>query len=361
MGNTRHLTITRFFAALLVVSFHFGRNVPFLSSGVPHSIVSNGSLAVSYFFCLSGFIMALVYAGPGAGPVNKRKYWIARIARIYPVYIIGLLLMMGFVAWSHLQLTLSVLMLQAWVPGSALSINSPEWSLSVEAAFYLVFPFVAPLLAERFFRWTLVATLVLWTATQILDGYALLHWYGGYPSKSHDLIFYSPLVHLNQFLIGALAGSWMSFKLHPGALLRKQAGFGLLVILTVATVAVFFLPTPGLTVIPAIAGQGWLAFAFVTLIISMTRLPRWMLKVTGSPIAQLLGEASYSLYILQYPLHMIFVKVTGDAAMGPTQAFVLFVVLLVTVSVAMHIVIERPARGLIRKIKFVTGRHSVEV
>ena len=58
-----------------------------------------------------------------------------------------------FFAWakSHLKLA-SVLvasLLQAWVPQAALSWNAVAWSLSVEALFYLLFPFLLLLLVRR--------------------------------------------------------------------------------------------------------------------------------------------------------------------------------------------------------------------
>jgi peptidoglycan/LPS O-acetylase OafA/YrhL len=43
---------------------------------------------------------------------------------------------------------LAVMLLQAWVPAAALSVNLVGWSLSAEAFFYLLLPLVLPWLAR---------------------------------------------------------------------------------------------------------------------------------------------------------------------------------------------------------------------
>jgi peptidoglycan/LPS O-acetylase OafA/YrhL len=43
-------------------------------------------------------------------------------------------------AIASFQLTLT----QAWIPKAAVAWNGPAWSLSVEAFFYLLFPFILP-------------------------------------------------------------------------------------------------------------------------------------------------------------------------------------------------------------------------
>ena len=89
------ITFTRFIAALTVVFFHYGQNVfpaniPFLFENV-----TAGPIAVGYFYVLSGFIMAIAYFHTDKNKrrdFNKTKYWVARFARIYPVYLVALLL-----------------------------------------------------------------------------------------------------------------------------------------------------------------------------------------------------------------------------------------------------------------------------
>src|SRR4051812_44149081 len=112
-----------------------------------------GSTGVTCFFVLSGFILVYTYGGEH---LRLGHFWQARFARIYPAYLLVLLLTapffftdpanMPFYEWSKHHLAaasiLAVAMLQAWVPRAALTWNPVCWSLSVEAFFYLLFPFI---------------------------------------------------------------------------------------------------------------------------------------------------------------------------------------------------------------------------
>ena len=172
------LTFTRYIAALTVVFFHYGitvfpANVPWLTP-----LLAAGPIAVSYFYVLSGFIMAIAYYRPDkqARPLNAKRYWWARFARIYPVYGLALLLIMAAKYQSSgsdpITVALSLSMLQAWIPSYPLSLNAPGWSLSVEAFFYLCFPLLLLWVQRHHLSQLSIAAVVLWFVTQI--GHTLL-------------------------------------------------------------------------------------------------------------------------------------------------------------------------------------------
>ena len=114
-------------------------------------------------------------------------------------------------------------LLQAWWPKTALLWNFPGWTLSVEAFFYLSFPFLAIWLVSRFrtTRALLTAIVLLWLISQVapilylaLDpeylGYSSPAWSGMF-SSSFDgfwmrLLRFNPLLHLPEFLIGMCLG-----------------------------------------------------------------------------------------------------------------------------------------------------------
>jgi peptidoglycan/LPS O-acetylase OafA/YrhL len=59
--RAEQITFTRFFAALSIVVFHFGKNIsPFNESSIK-ILFLQAHIGVSYFFLLSGFIMILAY------------------------------------------------------------------------------------------------------------------------------------------------------------------------------------------------------------------------------------------------------------------------------------------------------------
>src|SRR5947207_9319817 len=89
------LTAMRGLAAWWVVLYHFRDEVPkALFGSTLYSVISHGDLAVDFFFELSGFVIALRYAGQFGRPnwPLYKEFLIARIARLYPLYISVLVL-----------------------------------------------------------------------------------------------------------------------------------------------------------------------------------------------------------------------------------------------------------------------------
>ncbi len=77
------LDLVRGLAALVVLIYH----VDFMF-GLRHWLLHGGYLAVDLFFVLSGFVLSLTYGrGVASGELNVRKYAIARIARLFPLFL----------------------------------------------------------------------------------------------------------------------------------------------------------------------------------------------------------------------------------------------------------------------------------
>lgn len=140
------LTGLRFFAALLVFGYH-GMHVD--DSGGTQ-IFAAGMSGVSFFYLVSGFVLAWS-AREGDRPA---LFYRRRFARIYPSYLavwaatLALSTLSGdTLGWVDLA---PLTLLQSWVPIDAVyfATSAVFWSLSCEAFFYLVFPWVFPLLRD---------------------------------------------------------------------------------------------------------------------------------------------------------------------------------------------------------------------
>src|SRR5437868_6172740 len=85
------LTSLRFFAAVYVVLLHYCP-VPDAAPWLVRTLISRGFVSVSFFYMLSGFVLAHVYrlAEPFSEQERKR-FWFNRFARIYPAYLLGFL------------------------------------------------------------------------------------------------------------------------------------------------------------------------------------------------------------------------------------------------------------------------------
>src|SRR5690349_12213753 len=57
-----------------------------------NNLLAHGYLSTSFFFLLSGFILAYLYWAPGGElATTRRHFWWQRLTRIYPAHLIALL------------------------------------------------------------------------------------------------------------------------------------------------------------------------------------------------------------------------------------------------------------------------------
>nr|WP_229223165.1 acyltransferase [Enterobacter hormaechei] len=141
MNKLNSLTSFRFFAAFFVLIGHAAYRPGFESFGT--DIVSFYN-SVSFFFVLSGFILSYNYMNSTKGYF---EYLASRIARIWPLHIFmliiwALLIYKGIPSGSESSLLSNIMLIQSWVlqDKMTLSYNLVSWSVSVEFAFYLLFP-----------------------------------------------------------------------------------------------------------------------------------------------------------------------------------------------------------------------------
>src|SRR5437899_1824692 len=86
------LTGLRFFAALHVILFHMTMGHITEYPVLVRNFLLAAPIAVEFFFVLSGFILTINYVG--ADPtvrIHPPSFWLARFARIVPVYLLGLI------------------------------------------------------------------------------------------------------------------------------------------------------------------------------------------------------------------------------------------------------------------------------
>ena len=343
------LTFFRFIAAVIVVIFHFGKN----TTGLSGTLVA-GPQMVTFFFVLSGFVMALSNLSKDC--FNAKSYWWARVSRILPVYLLALALMLlPSIKVENVglkSLILNVTLLQSWFSPYPSSINSPGWSLSVEVFFYCTFPFVLSVIK----KYNLsaihvgVTSLLLWIVTQaILSGALSNGLYSGEPSLSHDLIYFFPLSHFCSFLLGVSAGAW--FVTRKIAVTNNYQSIALV---GGAVLLVDFIINNQSNIINYLGfqvafGSSFLAPLFLMFIISVAMCQSKVSRILSAKPLVLLGEASFSLYILQVPFWKIYCKYISESmALPPLLNFYAFLVLLIFISIFSFLFFERPVNKFMR-------------
>jgi peptidoglycan/LPS O-acetylase OafA/YrhL len=348
------ITFTRFVAALTVIFFHYGNQAFPLTIPFLEPVFKAGPIAVNYFYLLSGFIMAIAYFAPGhPEKFSRKKYWLARFARIYPVYLVALLL----VAAAQFRqegageaMFLNLTMLQAWIPGYPLTLNAPGWSLSVEAFFYICFPFLLVIIYKTGLRKIAIPALVFWLATQVIHTLLLNSAYYQPMNHVHDFIYYNPLMHLNAFILGILAG--VIFKKQGGAVQRLAAYSAPGIIVTSLLLALLLASREQLSSLLGFKidfTNGQIAPLFLLFIFFLALDKGIIARIFSNKWLVLLGEASFSLYILQRPVHGIYEKLIGNRVDLSEQAhFYLYLVFLIIVSILSFKLFETPVRKYIR-------------
>jgi peptidoglycan/LPS O-acetylase OafA/YrhL len=101
--------------------------------------INPGHLGVLFFFILSGYVIGIAY------PHDKRFFWrkylLKRWIRIYPMYVLAIILSCIIVPASSWQILGHLLFLN---PNFCLPLsgNTPLWSISYEFGFYLILPLI---------------------------------------------------------------------------------------------------------------------------------------------------------------------------------------------------------------------------
>ncbi len=359
------LTFTRYLAAMTVVFFHFGQDAFPADNLWLKPIITAGPIAVSYFFVLSGFIMAVAYYAPFQASTATRfdrwRYWLARLARIYPVYLLALLLMiaasLGGDGSDPLTVTLNLSMLQAWLPGYAMTLNSPGWSLSVELFFYLCFPLLLLWLQRFNLKSLLLFSLLLWLLSQGLQIW--LHNLASYTPKNllHEFIYYHPLMHINTFVMGFVVGVYFCDG-QLNALNNRWNGFWLLA--CTLLICGLLLAEHSLEAAFGLLidyNNGLIAPLFLAVIVLLALNRGLTQRLLSFPILILLGEASYSLYILQRPVYGIYDRTLGNwLSMDTNLHFYLFALLLTVLSILSFRYFETPLRRVINAFYGSSGK-----
>jgi peptidoglycan/LPS O-acetylase OafA/YrhL len=362
------LTGLRFLAAMHVVLFHTA--LPHLA-GAPswlRGLVGSGYVGVSLFFVLSGFILAYNYldARTERAPA-ARPFWAARLARVYPVYLLGLLVSLPYFvrdmagrtgdAWSWFATSAAAApaLLQAWLPRPALLWNGPGWSLSAEAFFYLVFPLLAvPVLRMRR-RGLLVLLAAAWALTFVAPSAYLyanpdrLGWAGHeYMTTWLGALKFNPLVRLPEFVMGVVLGRL--YVLGPASRAEEEPGRARLWLapaVAAGIVAVLCL-SPRFPYV--YLHNGLLAPAFAALVWLLAS-GRGMGRLLAGRRMGLLGEASYALYILHLPFASVFHSATKALGIAGSTGWHLaaYLALAVALSVLVLRRVEEPARRALRR------------
>lgn len=304
------LTSVRFFAALHVALYHMVR--PFTLWGPFAGMAAAGYTGVSFFFLLSGYILTYSHAAESRaadarGTVEaqvRRRFYVARFARIYPAYLAalvwaGVLLRYQFAVRTHvLAFVADLALVQTWSLRMVSFFNVPAWSVSSEVFFYAVFPFAVLRLRPSSWGRALWSAGGLWLLALVMPVVCLLvapqgAWHEGSGMFAFWVRRFPPLA-LPEFLAG-IPLAWLLVRFRPSA--RVLAWLGAMGVVAVL-VALYFADR-----LPAILLHNGLLLPLYAMVLLGLSGETWLARVLAWRPLVLLGEASYSLYLTHFLLN----------------------------------------------------------
>ncbi|MDP3268877.1 MAG: acyltransferase [Legionella sp.] len=352
------LTSIRFFFAFIVVLVHINLIFPQYKF-LPSALAQYG---VTGFFMLSGMILTHVYKNENfLLKESKYNFYIKRITRIYPLYILPLFILLpikmvemikpeyipiksltGFqlvylknCTWANFGL--QFLGLQSMTAGfnqAQYGWNGPGWSISTELCFYLFFPFIIPLVNElkNIYLKTLFIFLIIISMSL---GYLISTYEHLYDHPVMSFIYMNPLIRLVEFILGII-----SYELCRYITNLKIFFYLLLIGVSIELLIFILIPQYLFFAVPL--------YLQLLLMYLLLENPVWM----RSKLLVLLGNSSYSLYLLHFPILLYIALLVRMKLISITLIKVMIICIsLIIISIITYKFYEKPLTVYLRKKK----------
>lgn len=315
------------------------------------SFITHGYLGVELFFAISGFILSAFFAKVylrNQNNINIKGYFIRRLTRIEPPYIITMLLM--FIACVFIvkninfiegikSLISSLFYVHNFVYGNGIlpKLNAVAWSLEIEVQFYILMPLLSFIfiLNSKLWRRFILITFALCFPLLI---------------KNLSLSFISILDYFQFFIVGIL----ICDLYYDSVNLFKIKNSSVSILTTVLLFVLYFHSENLIAII--FRSNSPLSFFYTNLIqvFSLISIFYLVLFNNGFPLLKNsfitnIGGACYSIYLIHYPTISFFgnyllkykfsnYKILDDFIFGS-------ILLLITLffSMLFYILIERPS------------------
>lgn len=223
--TVRPLNSLRFFAALLIFLHHVGSFFPNDFKMLNTLFFSKFFVSVSFFFILSGFVLALRYFPEVSKTLSFpfRKYIGKRLFSVYPLHIITLIfsiLLTGGIINIRI-LTANALLLQSFHtdPEFYFSFNAMSWFLSDILFLYIIFPFLCLVFLK--IPWKFAAKIACF-AVILIFSVIIYPFIYRHSNQLHWVFYISPFLRLIEFSTGMILG--IIFQKYQGIRDRLKVG-----------------------------------------------------------------------------------------------------------------------------------------
>lgn len=328
------IQIFRGIAALMVVVHHsYGSFLYYHKIDIPFLkyIASIGKYGVDFFFVLSGFIITYTSFKYGGKISQIKDYLFNRFMRVYipywPVSVLMLILYLYFSSYSNGNRSISWITSIFLIPhgNPALSV---AWTLVYEILFYFMFVFF--FISVKLWNWLVVFWL-------------LIIFYYNINPHNFDFILVSILV--NNYNLHFILGFVLAIALRKGFRLEYYITlFSCFFFFTVF----FYVTYLKINLIPFAYN-----FIFSLGVIFLIKLAvcHWDKKINKKNIFMIIGNATYSIYLIHNPLQAFLVRLLPSFVNNFVVVFLELIIVIVVcciVGLLYYLVFEKM---LIKKIK----------
>jgi len=370
------LDVLRGVAALVVVLVHWRYfldvdvSIPFRMEEQPFYNVlgvfyNYGWLAVDLFFSLSGFVFYWLYADAiASNKVSGFNFFVMRFSRLYPLHFATFIFVsvgqvfvylktgsvFAFENLDHLYAVLNVFMMSSWLFNNEHSFNGPAWSLSVEALLYILFFLVCLTFKRRYLTavcMAIIGLVLIQIASDMGRGVfsffvgGLVFW--GY-SKITGSKYLKPIAVM--LTVTAIFLTYLVYADFKDPFFFDLVGGALSAVMPAAQQSLI----PG--IIFRLSKYSITALVFPSVILMFALLEAW--RGTLGKRLSFLGDISYSVYLLHFPLQLLFYGIA--VALGvdlqifySPYSLMLFLVVLVGLGLASYHYFELPMQKIIRR------------
>ncbi len=348
----------RAIAAILVVLFHLGANLAKESYfgidglSVPFSF---GAAGVEFFFVLSGFIIFAAHRGDIGRPDRFSGYTLKRLLRIFPTYWL-VFLPVFFIALltpslrngvpqdlsTLLQSLLLVPQDKVVVGGTGAPVLVVAWTLQYEMFFYLFFGLL--ILSRRLAVLTGLVVISVFVARMVF-GADQLPFPASFIAKDYTLLF-----GMGMFVAWLVVARKATANQKPGLFMALGVAIFLFAAMDVV------LKTDVFEAVRTLVFGVAASLIIFGLVVAEDGGKKTYLEHKW---LQLLGDSSYALYLIHFPLISVLCKVAIALHLqrfglaGAIVSFLGIFVACLAISVLFHLWVERPIAAFFRRSKAV--------
>ncbi len=318
-----------------------------------------GSVAVQFFFILSGFIFFAIYREKiFNNKISFKRFFILRISRLYPLHLLTLILILilqkiFLIFYSEyyvypdnslINFILHFFLIQEWGFNNLFNFeilagfNHPSWSISVEIFAYISFFVICLFYAKDFMQTSVILILIFFI-------YIFFH----------DILT-SILLGIFLFYLGGLT-YFLSQKIIEIIEKKKIMVVNIMVLFNILVFGrflnEFFFDFQ--KSISFLIGNRFMILLFMIkfpLLIINLRIIQYFFKNLGKKFL-IIGELSYTIYLIHFPLQIIFMIISKELInfnFNSQYFFIFYFVVVFMASFLVHKFYELPLKILVRNV-----------